>query len=185
MRRSSRPSTPSRKTCVMRLQSLSCPRGLNTVPAIDRSWIRRCGNKQSQRVQLKVAPGKFYNTFLFVLQEIDVEDRDYVMKKLAPVFAGVAIGGIVLVCYLLFFLVSACCKCCSTKRGCCQKPQQKQYKQRIPFVGVIAVVAILATVGGIIVLSSGPKTVGVVDVFIKDTVALVCCPDSNLLSVVI
>lgn len=120
---------------------------------------------------------------LRVLQAIDVEDSEYVMKKLSPIFVGGAIGGIVLCAYLLFFLVSACCKCCSKNRGCCQKPQQKKYKQRIPFVAVIATVAILGAVGGIIVLSSGPKVVGIVDAFIKDTLALVRCPDSASLYV--
>lgn len=108
-----------------------------------------------------------------MVQTIDFEDTEYIQKKLAPLFAGIAIGVLVFVGYLLFFLISLCCKCCSMKRGCCQKPEHKQYKQRLPYVALVGVVAILGAVGGIMVLSAGPKAVAVVDDFIGDVIKLV------------
>lgn len=45
--------------------------------------------------------------------------------------------------------------------------------QRLPFVAVIAVAAIIGAVGGIIVLSAGPKTVGIIDDLVTGIVAVV------------
>eukprot|EP00892_Ulva_mutabilis_P011116 jgi/Ulvmu1/8377/UM042_0083.1 len=105
-------------------------------------------------------------------EEIDLGDREFLMKYAVPALAGIAIGASVFMAFLLFFLVSACCKCCNSDRGCCQRPQHKTYKQRLPYVAIIAAAAILGAIGGIIVLSAGPKTVGVVDAFIADVVEL-------------
>lgn len=92
---------------------------------------------------------------------------DYIVKALVPLYAGAAIGICVLVAYLLFVIISLCCKCCSSKRGFCQRPQPLTYKQRLPFILMVLLPALLGVIGGILVLSGGPKLVGTFRVLLQ------------------
>jgi hypothetical protein len=94
------------------------------------------------------------------LQEIDYTvGSEYMNKKLAPVIVSVVIAVLVLVSYLLFILVSCCCKCCSSKRGFCQRPQQRTYVQRIPFIMLVVIPAVVGIIGAILVMAGGPQLV--------------------------
>lgn len=90
----------------------------------------------------------------------DTEDfQEWIMKALTPVFIGGALAGCVLFAYLLFGIISLCCKCCSSKRGCCQRPQRLGYKERLPYIVLVGLPAILGLIGGVLVLSGGPGLV--------------------------
>ena len=73
-----------------------------------------------------------------------------------PAVAGIVIGAIVLLSYILFFIISLCCKCCSKKRGCCQRAQPLSYCRRLPYVILVAIGAVVGLIGGIILLSAVP-----------------------------
>lgn len=97
------------------------------------------------------------------LQTVDFDPQsDYMAKKLPPVVAAVVIGVLVMVAYLLFILVSCCCMCCSSKRGFCQRPQQATYFQRLPFVVLVCLPAVVGIIGAIMVMAGGPGLVAAV-----------------------
>ena len=82
---------------------------------------------------------------------------EYVRRVATPAAVGIVLGCLVLLSYLLFFLVSACCKCCSKKRGCCQRAQPTPYCARLPYVIIVAICAVIGLVGGAIVLEGAPS----------------------------
>lgn len=99
----------------------------------------------------------------------DTDDfQDWIMKALTPVFIGGALAGCVLFSYLLFGIISLCCKCCSSKRGCCQRPQRLGYKERFPYIVLVALPAILGLIGGVLVLSGGPGLVNSIKVHLHE-----------------
>lgn len=93
-------------------------------------------------------------------------------KLLLPIILGIGIGLTVFLAYLIFFC-TACCTCCKKDRSCCQQPQEKQYKQRVPFVVLVATFAIVGAIGGILVLSSGPNIIKIANKLIADLVGQV------------
>lgn len=105
-----------------------------------------------------------------------------ILSSLTPLFVGVALAVCVLVAYVLFVLISLCCKCCNNNRGCCQTPQHLTYKQRLPFIVTVALPALLGLIGGILVLSAGPGLVkafqGLIDALLEQYDIIVNILDS-------
>jgi hypothetical protein len=94
-----------------------------------------------------------------VQRVIDFDPKgDYVKAVALPFVVGVAIGVVVFIAFLLFFLVSCCCKMCSSKRGCCQRAVPKAYKLRVPYILLVVALAIVGIVGAVMIIRSGPET---------------------------
>ena len=83
------------------------------------------------------------------------QNQEYIQTIITPAILGIVIGVLVLVSYLLFFIISACCKMCSSKRGCCQRAKDTKYWKRLPYILLVAIGAVLGLAGGAMVIAKG------------------------------
>lgn len=93
-----------------------------------------------------------------------------------PAVAGIVLGVLTLAGFILFALVSLCCKCCNKKRGCCQRSVPTPYWRRLPYIVLVAICAALALIGGIIVLQGTPGLGDSLTNLVKDQLDKVCLP---------
>jgi hypothetical protein len=108
------------------------------------------------------------------MQKIEFKlGSEYMNRMLRPIFIGGALAVIVLLSYVLFFLISLCCKCCSKNRGFCQRAKPKPYMRRIPFIALIVMCAAIGAIGGIMVMAGGPALIGAIHDLVGDILEFV------------
>ena len=104
---------------------------------------------------------------------------DYIQTIVTPAVLGGVIGVLVLASYLLYCLVSACCKCWSSKRGCCQRAKDTKYRSRLPYIAMVAIGAVLGLAGGALVVQNGGALATTVRDLADLLIAVVCPPPSS------
>ena len=99
--------------------------------------------------------------------------QEYLQTVLRPAVIGGALGVLTFAAFVIFFVVSACCKCCSKTRGCCQRSVAMSYRRRLGWIAVGVLAGVLAAVGAVIVLSSAPTFVDALRAMFDDFLAKV------------
>jgi hypothetical protein len=99
---------------------------------------------------------------------------EYIQTVANPAAVGITLGVLTLVGYLLFFIISLSCKCCSKSRGCCQRAKSASYMHRLPFIMLVCLCGLLAVVGGALVMQTAPEFIASLNQLVVDIIAKVC-----------
>ena len=103
--------------------------------------------------------------------------KEYIQHVGKPAIAGIVLAVLTMASFILFVIISLCCKCCNPKRGCCQRSQPLAYWRRLPYIAIVAICALIGLIGGAIVLKATPTFADRLDSLVKDQVAKVCSAD--------
>jgi hypothetical protein len=105
---------------------------------------------------------------------------EYIRSVANPAVLGITLGVLTFAGYVLFFIISLCCKCCSKSRGCCQRAKAVSYMHRLPFILLVCLGALLAIIGGAVVLRAAPGFTLSLNQLIVDMITKVCAPYVSL-----
>ena len=106
--------------------------------------------------------------------------KEYIQHVGKPAIAGIVLAVLTMASFILFVIISLCCKCCNPKRGCCQRSQPLAYWRRLPYIVIVAICALIGLIGGAIVLKATPTFADRLDSLVKDQVAKVCSVNVDL-----